>query len=260
MNPSLRWVDTHCHLEMLKEPAQSALEKGTEAGLSHCLTIGTGPQSNAQVLAFCDQFPQVYGSLGIHPHQAGETTPEHLAFIGENLDHPKIVALGECGLDYHYDFSKPEEQKPLFMAQLKMAQERNMPLVIHSRQAEEDTLECLAQADQGGLRGVFHSFTSSLEMAQKVLELGFYLSFNGICTFPRSEAVREVLAKVPLDRLLLETDAPYLSPVPLRGKPNLPGNVALVGEFVAKFLGIDPQELSQLCFENSLKLFEGVNA
>jgi len=245
MNQTPRWVDTHCHLEMLKEPAATALEKGAALGLRRCLTIGTNHQTNQEV---------VYGALGCHPHHAKDFVPSYLEFIDQALgQNPKLVAVGECGLDFFYGFSEPELQTQAFEAQLRLAHKHQKPVVIHSREAETATLAVLKTAPP--VRGVFHSFTSSLEMAQQVLEQGFYLGFNGICTFPKSEAVREVLKQTPKSRLLLETDAPYLSPVPLRGKPNLPGNVSLVGAFVAEFLGLPALELAEICYQNSLDLF-----
>lgn len=254
MNQTPRWVDTHCHLEMLKEPAAGALEKGAALGLDRCLTIGTNHRTNLEVVAFCDQFEGVYGAVGFHPHHAKELTPGDLEFMDRALgQNPKLVAVGECGLDFYYGFSEPQLQTQAFGAQLQLAHKHQKPVVIHSREAETATLECLRQHPP--VRGVFHSFTSSSQMAAQVLELGFYLGFNGICTFPKSDAVREVLRQTPKNRLLLETDAPYLSPVPLRGKPNLPGNVSLVGAFVAEFLGLKTQELAEICYQNTLDLF-----
>lgn len=258
MNAALKWVDTHCHLEMLKEPAEQALEQGRQAGLDHCLTIGTSDGSNKKVLDFCQTFEGVYGTLGIHPHQAGETVDAHLEFIDQNLSHPKVVALGECGLDYHYDFSEPKEQKPVFTEQLKLAIKHQMPVVIHSRQADKDTLACIEAVGPEKLKGVFHSYTGTVATARKILDMGFYMSFNGICTFPTAETVREILALVPKDRLLLETDSPYLAPVPIRGKPNLPGHVRLVGKFVAQQLGLSEATLAEQVYQNGLDLFEKV--
>ena len=251
-----RWVDTHCHLEMLKEDPAGALEKGREQGLCHSMTIGTNHETNQAVLGLCAQFGDISGALGIHPHYAKDAEPAHFDFIEKNaINNPRIIAIGECGLDFFYTLSEAEPQKEVFVKQLQLAIKHNLPVVIHSRSAEQETLDCLAQVDVSKLRGVFHSFTSSLDMAQKILEMGFYISFNGICTFPKSDEVREVLKQMPLDRILLETDSPYLSPVPFRGKPNVPGNVSVVGEFVADFLGLEAPELAQRCYTNSKQLF-----
>jgi len=256
LTKNYRWVDTHCHLDMLKEDPSGALDKGREQGLCHSLTIGTNHETNQEVLKFCQQFGDVSGALGIHPHYAKDAKPEHFEFMETHLKtNPKLLAVGECGLDFFYSLSEVEPQKEVFLEQLRMSIALDMPLVIHSRSAEKETLECLSKVDVSKLRGVFHSFTASLEMAEAVLEMGFSLSFNGICTFPKSDEVRQVLAQVPLDKLLLETDSPYLSPVPFRGKPNLPGNVSVVGAFVADFLEVETGELAERCYQNSQKLF-----
>lgn len=253
------WVDTHCHLEMLKEDPKGALERSREMGVKLFMTIGTKQASNQAILGHLEEYEGVWGALGIHPHEADHAQPEHLEFILEHSkSNPKLVAIGECGYDYYYGYSSRENQKRVFYRQLEMALELDLPLVIHSREAEEDTLTMLADFKGKGLRGVFHSFTSSKELAHEVLEAGFHLSFNGICTFPKSEDVREVLRMTPLDRLLLETDAPFLAPVPVRGKPNFPGNVAHVGHFIAEHLRMETEELRRQTTLNALRLFERV--
>ncbi|OGG96603.1 MAG: hypothetical protein A2527_03335 [Candidatus Lambdaproteobacteria bacterium RIFOXYD2_FULL_50_16] len=259
MTQTPRWIDTHCHLEMLKEDPRLGLEKGQNEGLALALTIGTDAASNRLVTQFTEEFEMVYGALGTHPHQAKDWDQAELGWMEEAFNqNSKLVALGECGLDYHYEFSPKKAQRQAFLDQMGLAIKLNLPLVIHSREAEADTLACLAEVDSQRLRGVFHSFTGSLQMAEQILAMGFYIGFNGIATFPKSDQVREVLDIVPLERLLLETDAPYLSPVPHRGRPNLPGHVAQVGRYIAKHLGLAELELSEICYQNSLNLFDRI--
>ena len=259
MKPNLTWVDTHCHLEMLKEEPDTALEKSTALGMETCLTIGTKHSSNLKVCEYVEQYPSVYGAVGIHPHEADAAKVEELGFIRESLlANQKLVAIGECGFDFFYSHSGEGNQKRIFYQQLEIACDVKLPLVIHSREAEKQTFEMLADFKGKGLTGVFHSYTSGLDLAKAVLDLGFYISVNGICTFPKSDAVREVLKIIPKKQLLLETDSPFLSPVPMRGKPNIPGNVSYVGAFVADYLGMEQQELKELCYQNTLELFSRI--
>lgn len=251
------WVDTHCHLEMLKTDVDEALAHAKEMGVGMMMTIGTRHSSNLEVLRLVKEYEEVYGALGIHPHDADDATPEHLDFISQHLkEEKKLVALGECGFDLFYEHSTIENQKRVFYQQIEMALELDLPLVIHSREAEAVTRQMLKDFKGRGMKGVFHSYTSSPELAKEILDLGFYISVNGICTFPKSDEVREVLRMVPPDQLLLETDSPFLAPVPVRGKSNLPGNVAHVGQFVAATLGREPIEIQEQCFRNCQTLFE----
>jgi TatD DNase family protein len=260
MNKKPAWVDSHCHLEMLKEDVERVMEQSQAAGMKFCITIGTDQPANLRVKQLCRQFENVYGTLGFHPHGASEFEPEHLSWIREELQtNKKLVAIGECGYDLYYRFSKKEDQARVFESQLNLAVELDLPVVIHSREADEPTREMLAAFKDKNLKGVVHCFTSDREQARFVLDYGFLLSFNGICTFPQSESVREVLKFTPLDRLLLETDSPYLSPVPFRGKPNLPGRVAIVGEYIANYLGISVEQLSQQVLDNTKMLFSRID-
>ncbi len=256
MNTELAWVDSHCHLEMLKEDVGASLKRSYDEGVVACITIGTSHKANLSIKQYCQTFKNVYGTFGFHPHGASGVEQSHLDWLKKELvGNDKIVAIGECGFDLYYEHSKRETQQVIFEAQLDLAVEKNMPLVIHSRDADSQTLDMLDAYKGKNLNGVVHCFNSDLSQAKYYLDLGLYLSFNGICTFPKAEPVREVLSYVPLDRILLETDSPYLSPVPYRGKSNYPGRVAIVGEYIARFLGISSKQLSEQILANTKTLF-----
>ena len=248
------YIDTHCHLEMLQVPVLQAIEDAQSAHVNSCVTIGTDPKSLSQVLQMVQEHSSVYGALGIHPHHANEyhQTIEEQIRVSVNQSQ-KIVAIGEIGLDYHYLNSDKELQKQAFEAQLSLARELGLPVVLHSRDAEEDTLAILkAYTD---VRGVAHSFTGSAEMAIQLVERGWYIGVNGIVTFKNAQAVREMVLQVPLENLLLETDAPYLSPVPFRGKPNVPQYIPYIAEFLATLYGVSLERLAQQTTCNAQRLF-----
>ncbi len=260
MNQSIEWVDSHCHLEMLKSDTEKALEESVRQGMKLCITIGTNHEANQKIQRHCRKFDRVFGTYGIHPHGASKFKQEHLEWIeSEILKDAKIVGIGECGFDFFYKYSEEADQREAFAAQLGLAAELELPIVIHSRAAEQQTRDVLESFKGKGLSGVVHCFTSSLDQAKYMLDAGFYLSFNGICTYPQANPVREVLNYTPKDRILLETDAPFLSPVPFRGKPNTPGNVSIVGEFVAGFLNIPVERFAEMILQNTLTLFSGIS-
>ena len=189
-------------------------------------------------------------------HNAREYTEEHGSWIKTTAQtHPKIIAIGECGYDFFYNHSDAKEQEIAFTKQLEIAVETGLPVVIHTRNAEKETRKTLEPFLSQGITGVFHCYTSSQELAEFALEAGFYLSFNGIVTFPKSDNVRELLSMTPINRLLLETDAPFLTPVPYRGKKNFPGYLSLVGKYIAEYLTIDESKLAQQVSDNTKTLF-----
>lgn len=256
MNNSYSWIDSHCHLEMLKGSLDDNLEKSFQQGMEFCISIGTDHDSNLKIKKICSEYEQVYGTFGFHPHNASEFKQEHLDWIrSEILNDKKIVGIGECGFDLHYNHSSKSDQLKAFESQLALALEMQLPVIIHSREADLETREVLNRFVDQGLKGVVHCFTSDLDQAKFLLDRGFYLSFNGICTFPQADTVRQVLKYAPQDRILLETDSPFLSPVPLRGKPNFPGNVSIVGEYVADLLGLSVQKLARIVSQNTWSLF-----
>ena len=253
---NLKWVDSHCHLEMLKEDIPAVLAKSREMGVFRYITIGIEHNSSQQVDTMTQTYSGVFGTVGCHPHSASQFEEPHLDWMRRRLEtNRKLLGLGECGFDLFYRLSEKEDQRRVFIRQLELSAELKMPVVVHTREAEKETRELLEAFHKNALTGVFHCFTSSLELAKYVLNRGFYISFNGICTFPKSDNVRAILKYTPLDRILLETDSPYLSPVPVRGKPNFPGNVSIVGSFIADYLQIPTHDLAAIVRNNLTSLF-----
>ena len=259
MSQNPEWIDSHCHLEMLKGEPKRILEKSFQQGMGSCVTIGTNHRSNQKILQYCQEFSQVFATLGIHPHGAAGFQDEHLDWIKQEASNNiKIVGIGECGFDLYYRHSPESDQKTAFIAQLDLAVELALPVVIHSREADSITRDVIDDFKQKQLAGVVHCFTSDIAQARYMLDAGLYLSFNGICTYPTADSVREVLKFTPLDRILLETDAPFLSPQAKRGKPNSPGNVSIVGKFIANYLNIPADEFARLTANNTHNLFSRI--
>ena len=260
MDETPTWVDSHCHLEMLKEGIDSAMEKCRESGVLFCITIGTDHSSNKQVKAFCEDHDNIFGTLGFHPHEASKFEDNQLEWLEKEIrSNQKIVAIGECGYDLYYEHSGREQQSIVFEKQLSLAVELDLPVVIHSREADAMTKDMLEAFRGKNLKGVIHCFTSTLDQARYYLDYGFSLSFNGICTFPQANELRDILKVVPVDRILTETDAPYLSPVPFRGKPNFPGRVSVVGEFIADFLDIGRDQFAEQVLVNTKRTFPRID-
>lgn len=231
-------VDSHCHLDdrQFDQDREAVIARALEAGVTRMLAIGTGdgPPDLEAAIRLADAFPQIYATVGVHPHDARKATPETWRRMRELLSHPKVVAVGEIGLDYYYDNSPRDTQRAVFVEQLRLAAEARKPVVIHTREAWQETLSLLeAHWAATGLRGVFHCFSGGPEEAAQALNLGFFLGFGGVLTFPKAERVRAAARSVPVDRLLLETDAPYLAPVPHRGKRNEPAFVLHTAQALA---------------------------
>ncbi len=250
------FIDTHCHLEMLGLPVQDIVALAGQVGVHRIVTIATDEASIRFVLQTVERYPQIYGSLGFHPHEASTYTE---AIARQILDRAgnsaKIIAVGETGLDYHYMHSGKKIQQTVFAQQLVLAEQLQLPVILHSREAREDTLDIL-KANPLTRKGVAHSFTSGLRMAKDLLEMDWYIGINGITTFRNAEEVREVMRYVPLDRLLLETDAPFLTPIPFRGKPNDPSKIPLIAEFIAIARNISLQSVAAQTTENATRLFQ----
>jgi len=221
----VKLVDSHCHLdgEQFADDRDATIERARAAGVERMMVIGTGggPPDLEVAIRLAEQYPFIYATVGVHPHDAVKATPETFARMAELARHSKVLAIGEIGLDYHYDFSPRDVQRSVFAAQLELAARGRMPIVIHTREAWQDTLAVIREA---GLPngGIMHCFTGGPKEAEQALEMGFHLSFGGILTFPKAGDLREAAALTPEDRLLVETDAPYLAPVPHRGKRNEP--------------------------------------
>lgn len=224
------WTDSHCHLDdRLPGGLDGALAAARDAGVTRMITVGCDRDSSLTALEVAAAHDDVWATVGLHPHDA----VQGVSTIVDLLDRPGVLAVGECGLDYHYDHSPREVQRDVFAAQIALAHERSLPLVIHTRSAWDDTFDVLA-ASGVPERTIFHCFTGGADEARRCLDIGAFLSFSGIVTFTGSADVREAAALCPWDRLLVETDSPYLAPVPHRGKKNQPAHVVAVGTFLAE--------------------------
>ena len=251
-------VDSHCHLDfkVFDDDHDGVIARARAAGVGTMLTIGTSFQGFPGVRAIAEAHDDIYCSIGVHPHEADAHTEVEAAHLVKLAAHPKVVGIGETGLDYHYDYSQRDQQKRCFRAHLAAARETGLPAIIHSRNAETDTGDLLAEAvAEGPVTGVLHCFSASRELAERCLDLGFHISFSGIVTFKSAEELREVAEMVPLDRLLVETDAPYLAPVPKRGRPNQPAYVALTATKVAEVRGMALKDLAAATTDNFFSLF-----
>ena len=249
------FIDTHCHLDKLDSTPEEAIIEAKQAGVQRMVTVSVDEPSLDFVSSMVQQFPEVYGSVGFHPHDAAELTEDLEQKIRKlALEEKKLIAIGETGLDYHYMYSSAEVQQQVFSKQLQLAVELNLPVIMHSREAETDTLKILQEIPVPSL-GVAHSFTSSFEMAKTLIEMGWYIGINGIVTFKNAEDLREVVSWLPLDRLLLETDSPFLAPTPFRGKPNKPAHIPTIATFIAELREISLEQLSEQTSANAQRLF-----
>lgn len=262
----MQLIDSHCHLDMLPEwvegelspeAAQAeidgAVARAREAGVAWILNPGSTWAEAPRVLAVAERYARVYAAVGIHPHEADSWGPESYERLNRLAQHPKVVALGETGLDYYYQHGSVDAQKRAFAEQIRLGRELDLPLIIHTRDAEADTLAILRA--EGPHQGVMHCFTGSEELARASLDLGFHISFSGVITFKKSEELRAVARLVPLERTLIETDAPYLAPPPHRGKRNEPAYVVKIAEQLAELHGLSVEEVARTTTENALRLF-----
>jgi TatD DNase family protein len=265
----VRLVDSHVHLDDSKfDPDREAvIERALAAGVAQMMAIGTGhgPPDLETAIRQAERYPFIVATIGVHPHDASKATPETFARLRDLAAHPKVVAIGEIGLDYHYDFSPRDVQRAVFLKQLEIAAEAGKPVVIHTRESWADTMELVGQAsrplpdgrgsetgseprpsgsDWTALRGIIHCFTGDPQQAREALDLGFHLAFGGVLTFPSAEAVREAARITPDDRLLLETDCPYLAPLPHRGQRNEPAFVVKVARRLAEVRGCTLDEIA----------------
>jgi TatD DNase family protein len=252
----VRLVDSHVHLDDSKfdQDREQTIERALAAGVEFMMAIGTGsgPPDLEAGIRLAERHAAIYATVGVHPHDASKAGPETFARLGELAAHPKVVAIGEIGLDYHYDFSPRDVQRTVFERQLEIAAAARKPIVIHTREAWDDTLDILRGRWNGG--GILHCFTGGEAQARQALDLGFHLSFGGVVTFPKAEAVREAARLTPGDRLLVETDCPYLAPVPHRGKRNEPAFVVETVRRLAEVRKRTPEEIA----EQTTRNFEGL--
>lgn len=251
----MTWIDVHAHLDMLEDSPEETLRKAKAAGVSKIVTIGTEPSDHEFVLKTAKQFyPDMYCTLGVHPHQGILWKDEVGTWLEKHLPEKEVIAVGEIGLDYHYNQSPVENQREAFRKQLDIARRLKLPVQIHTRDADEDTAEILKEF-KGQVTGLIHCFTSSQWLAKICLDLGYDISFSGIVTFKSAQDLRDTCQMVPLDRLHVETDSPFLAPVPQRGKKNMPAFVIHTAEVVAQLKGISMEVLAGATTANAKKLF-----
>ena len=251
-------VDSHCHLDFpeLAGDAAGVMARARNAGVGHMLTIGTKITQFPNVLAVAEKFDNVSCSVGIHPHEAAVEPEMNVEKLIGFAQHPKVVAFGETGLDFYYKHSPRLEQEQSFRIHIAAAREHKLPVIVHTRDADTETNAILSEEmGKGAFTGVIHCFSSGRELAEQDLALGFYISLSGIVTFKKAEALREVVKIVPMDRILVETDSPYLAPIPYRGKTNEPAYVTHTAATVAEIKGVSRDELARQTTENFFRLF-----
>jgi TatD DNase family protein len=254
-------VDSHCHLDFpdFASELDAVVTRARAAGLTRMVTISTRVRRFDGVLAIAERFPDVYCSVGTHPHYAHEELDVTADDLVARARHPKVVAIGEAGLDYHYDKSPRDAQERGFRTHIAAARATGLPLVIHSREADADTAQILEEeTGQGAFPLVLHCFTGGLDLARRAVALGGYVSFSGILTFKNSTALRAIAAELPADRILVETDAPYLAPNPFRGKRNEPAYVVETAKVLAETRGVSLEEIAQQTSDNFFRLFSKV--
>ncbi|MFD1694243.1 TatD family hydrolase [Roseibium aestuarii] len=254
-------VDSHCHLDFpdFDGEREALIDRARAAGVELMVTICTRIRKFDQIRALAEQFDNVYCSVGTHPNNADEERGIPKDEILKLTEHPKVVAIGEAGLDYFYDYASPEAQAEGLRTHIAVARETGLPLVIHSRDADADMAAILEEEmEKGAFPAILHCFSSGRDLALKGVELGLYVSFSGILTFKRSEEIRAIAAEIPADRLLVETDAPYLAPQPRRGKRNEPAYTAMTAQVLGETRGVSFDEISRQTTENFFRLFRKV--
>lgn len=259
----MRLIDSHCHLnyEGLVERQAEVLDNARRRGIAGFLNISTRQREWADIIGVAEREPDVWASVGVHPHEADAHPDLGAAALVEAADHPRVIAIGECGLDYFYDKSDRDAQRDRFAAHIEAARQSGLPLVVHTREAETDTAEILSTAvREGGVTGVLHCFTGSAELARKGLDLGFFISLSGIVTFKNAQDLQATAKWLPADQMLVETDSPFLAPVPHRGQKCEPAFVADTASFVAQLRGEDPEQLAQATTDNFFELFKKARA
>jgi TatD DNase family protein len=266
-------VDSHCHLDFpdYAGSVDAVVERARAAGVGICVSIGTELKRFAGVRAVAEKFPNVWCTVGVHPHEAEKELLKDPSLLLAEASHPKVVGIGETGLDYYYEHAPRAAQAENFRAHIAAARQAGLPVIVHTRDADDDTIEILREEmgkrassseavghNKAAFTGLIHCFTGSQKLADAALELGFYISVSGIATFKNSGPLREVIQSVPLERLLVETDAPYLAPMPLRGKTNEPAFVVHTARMLAALKGVSEEELATATTENFFRLFTKV--
>lgn len=251
--------DTHCHLnfDAYADDLDQVIAASAAAGVTHFIVPAIDLSTCREVIALAERYEGIYAAVGIHPNSTANFAPDHLDELRALLPHPKVVAIGEIGLDYYWDFSPPDRQQQAFEAQLQLANEFNLPVIIHNRDAHEATLNTLAhwQPVDPTRAGVLHSFSGDRNHAEQALDMGFYLGFTGPITYKKAEVTRQIAAHTPLEKILVETDSPYLTPVPHRGQRNTPAYIPYIVRQLAAVRSIDETNMAQASTENALRLF-----
>jgi len=248
------FIDTHAHLEMMDD-IQGVIERAKNKGVTKVIAVSSDVNSSIRSIELSDKYPMAYSAVGIHPHEATGTTEEAISEIERLAENSKVIGIGETGLDYHYTHSDKEHQLRSFRMHIELASQLNLPLIIHIRDAFEDVLDVLRERVSNNVYGVIHCFTGDYETAKRFLDLGFYISFSGIVTFKNAEVIREAVRNIPINSLLLETDSPYLAPVPFRGKKNEPSYLLHVAEIVSEIRGASLDMIADVTTANAIKLF-----
>ncbi|WP_026908521.1 TatD family hydrolase [Paucisalibacillus globulus] len=250
--------DTHVHMnaEQFKQDRDEVIKRAFETGVNYMVVVGFDRETIPLAIEIAEQYETIYAAVGWHPVDAIDMTDEDLEWIEELSSHPKVVALGEMGLDYHWDKSPKDIQKEVFRKQIQLAKKVKMPIIIHNREATEDIIEILQEENAKEVGGIMHCYNDSVKYVQTCLDMNFYISLGGPVTFKNAPLPKEVAVEVPLDRLLIETDAPFLAPHPNRGKRNEPAYVELVAEKIAELRGISFEEFSNQTTENALRFFK----
>jgi len=254
-------IDTHAHLEMreFNDDREDVIKRAREAGVEYIVTVGTTVESSRDAVLLADKYDFIYAAIGIHPHEVKDILHPAYEIIRHFAQHKKVVAYGEIGLDYHYEHSPRSDQKRKFRDMLREARELDLPVIIHDREAHEDALQILSEEWSPDLGGVMHCFSGDAAMAKRVIEMGFAISIAGPVTFPKAEALREVVRQVPIEHLLIETDSPYLAPQPVRGRRNEPAFVRHTAEEIARIKGLTFDDVARITSFNAMQLF-GIGA
>lgn len=256
-------IDTHCHLNLNAFDADRAeiIARAAAVGVTRLIVPALDLETSRQVIALAEQHEGVYAAIGIHPNNTAAFTEQDISDLRAMLPHPKVVAIGEIGLDYYWHDSPPQQQQRAFEAQLALAYAMQLPVIIHNRDAHEDTFATLErwQPADAARPGVLHSFSAPLEYAERAVQMGFYLGFTGPVTYKKADETRRIAASVPIDRLLVETDSPYLTPEPYRGKRNSPEYIPYIVRRLAEVRGIAENDMAQASTENALRLFAIAN-
>ena len=253
----MKLFDTHTHLDapQFDEDREEVIARAVKAGVEYMVNVGFNRETIPSTMALTEKYDFIYAAVGWHPQDAITMQDGDLEWIASLCQEKKVVAIGEIGLDYYWDTSPKDVQHHVFRQQIGLARELNMPIVIHNRDAHEDVVRILREEKASEVGGIMHSFSGSWEIAKMCLDMGFHISFGGPITFKNAKQPKEVLKQVPMDRLLIETDSPYLTPHPFRGKRNESANVALVAEAAASLKGIEIEELAQITNKNALERF-----